>query len=364
MKFLHTADVHIGARFKGLGTRGKEQRKQLKETFKRVIDTAISEKVDVVLISGDLFDSNVQGQAEIDFVIEQFKKLESKSISVCLIGGTHDYISPNSVLKKAKFREILKNTYLLDKEKPFKKFDDLDLTVYGISLTSNKSPNSPLKNFPTNNRSKFNIGMIHGSFDTGQVDKHDWVFSSGEIEATGLDYLACGHWHSFFEIPTKNVKAIYPGSPEMIAIDQKDSGNVVIFETDKPIKKIKIGKRKYQKLVLDAAKSSLSKEILKHADPDLILDVEINGFVDIDSKQKLDEEELSEKFFRLRITDNSHVKLDQIDETKYPENLTIGKYVRIMKDKIDSAGSDEEKSVAEEALQLGVALLSGKEILK
>lgn len=383
MKFLHTADIHIGAKFSGLGAKGKEQRQQIKETFKKVIDTAISEKVDVVLISGDLFDSNVQGQSDIDFVVEQFKRLEGKGISVCIIGGTHDYVGSNSVLKKAKLNEVLKNTHLLNGNKPFAKLDGLDLTVYGISLTSSKSPKSPLKNFPSNDRSKFNVGMIHGSFDTGQVDKDDWVFTSGEIESTGLNYLACGHWHSYFEIPTKKVKSLYPGSPELIAIDQKDSGNIVIVEIEGSGKvkaeKKRVGKRRYEKLVLDADKAfkgdALKIELSKRADPDLILDVEITGMVDVEDKaqacppESREEgrrgmEELEDKFFRLRIKDNSHIKLDEIDPSKYPENVTIGKFVRSMQEKIKAAKSEDEKSIAEESLQLGVALLSGKEVLK
>jgi len=360
MKLLHTADVHIGAGFKGLGARGKEQRKQLKETFKKVIDAAMSEKVDVVLISGDLFDSNNQGQAEIDFVVDQFKKLEGKSIPVCLIGGTHDYIGPNSVLRKCVSPD---NVHLLSEEKQFAKFDDLDLTVYGVSLTSNKGRKSPLKNFPSDSRSKFNVGMVHGSFDTGQVDRDDWVFSASEIESTGLDYLACGHWHSYFEIPTKKVKAAYSGSPELIAIDQKDSGNVVMAEIgDKVrIEKLKVGKRRHEKIVLDADVDTLKKELSKKAHPDLIMDVEIRGLKNIETK--IDLADWEDKFFRIRVKDNSHVKLDEIDPSKYPENVTIGKFVRSMKERIDGS-SEEEKAVAEEALQLGVALLSGKEVLK
>ncbi len=376
MKFLHTADIHIGARFQGLGARGKEQRKQIKDTFKKVIDTAIAENVDAVLISGDLFDSNIQGQNDIDFVVEQFKRLESKDIPVCLIGGTHDFISSNSVLKKAKLNEVLKNTYLLDKYKPFIKLDNLDLTVYGVSLTSNKSPKSPLKDLPKDGKSKFSVGMVHGSFDTGQVDKDDWVFTSGEIESNGLNYLACGHWHSYFEIPTKKVKALYPGSPELIAIDQKDSGNVVIVEIDPSGKvkteKKKVGKRKYEKFVVDAEKAFkgdyLKIELSKRANPDLILDVEINGMINIEVKVqvKVQEimEELEDRFFRLRIKDNSHIKLDEIDSSKYPENVTIGKFVRAIQEKIERAENEGQKGIAEEALQLGVALLSGKEVLK
>ena len=56
LKILHTADIHLGAKFSGLGNKGASQREQLRATFKNVIATAINERVNIVLIAGDLFD--------------------------------------------------------------------------------------------------------------------------------------------------------------------------------------------------------------------------------------------------------------------------------------------------------------------
>ncbi len=371
MKLLHTADVHIGAAFKGLGEKGREQRRQIRETFRKVIETALSEKVDLVLIAGDLFDGNVQGKDDIDFVVEQLRRLGDTP--ACLIGGTHDYIGANSALKKCGFDESARNVRLLDSDRPFVRFDDLDLTVYGFSLTSNKGRRNPVKDLSAEGRSRFNVGMVHGSFDTGQVDRDDWVFTAQDIEASGLNYLACGHWHSYFDIPTKRTRALYPGSPELIAIDQKDSGNIVIVNIDQAgavrTDKRKVGRRRYEKLSLDAemafAGDNLKQELSKRADPDLIMDVEISGMVDLEGKRDLDNlvEDLEDRFFRLRIVDNSHIKLGAIDPSRYPENVTIGKFVRLMQERIASS-EGPEKATAENALELGVALLSGKEVLK
>jgi DNA repair exonuclease SbcCD nuclease subunit len=51
LKVLHTADVHLGAKFSGLGHKGASQREQLLVTFRNVVDTAINEKADIVLIA-------------------------------------------------------------------------------------------------------------------------------------------------------------------------------------------------------------------------------------------------------------------------------------------------------------------------
>ena len=103
LKILHTADIHLGAKFSGLGNKGASQREQLRTTFKNVIATAIDERVGIVLIAGDLFDANQQPQRNIDLVIEQFNLLNQNNIPVCLIPGTHDSLDSSSIYRKVDF---------------------------------------------------------------------------------------------------------------------------------------------------------------------------------------------------------------------------------------------------------------------
>ena len=88
LKILHTADIHLGAKFSGLGNKGVSQREQLRITFENVIASAINERVNIVLIAGDLFDANQQPKKNIDLVIEQFNLLNQNNI--CLL-----YTSPS-----------------------------------------------------------------------------------------------------------------------------------------------------------------------------------------------------------------------------------------------------------------------------
>ena len=60
LRLLHTADVHLGARHADLGEQAAAQRERQFAAFQASIELAIAEKVDVVLIAGDLFDSNTQ----------------------------------------------------------------------------------------------------------------------------------------------------------------------------------------------------------------------------------------------------------------------------------------------------------------
>ena len=78
VKILHTADVHLGRQFPSLRQRGKEYRKQLLQTFEHVLGLAIDEDVSLILIAGDLFDTNRVYGIVIDKVISGFGKLEER----------------------------------------------------------------------------------------------------------------------------------------------------------------------------------------------------------------------------------------------------------------------------------------------
>ncbi|TMI80892.1 MAG: hypothetical protein E6H03_07620 [Bacillati bacterium ANGP1] len=71
IRLLHTSDIHLGATFKVLGERGREQHRQVRETFARVVGLAIEERVDAVLIAGDLFDSVAAARVQAPFAAEQ-----------------------------------------------------------------------------------------------------------------------------------------------------------------------------------------------------------------------------------------------------------------------------------------------------
>ena len=94
VKFIHCADLHLDSPFKSkqqLSTSIFEDvQKSAYESFKKIVDVALKEDVDFMLIVGDLFDSeNRTLRAEI-FLKEQFKRLEKEQIFVYICHGNHD----------------------------------------------------------------------------------------------------------------------------------------------------------------------------------------------------------------------------------------------------------------------------------
>ena len=370
LKILHTADIHLGAKFPGLGNKGDSQREQLRTTFKNIIATAIDERVNIILIAGDLFNANQQPQKNIDLVIEQFNLLGSNNIPVCLIPGTHDSLDPSSIYRKVDFEGKCSNLKIFaDENISSKEYPGLDLTVYGKPNLSNRSYISPLKGLNRSTLSKFHIAMAHGSFCIPEkIAEDDHVFRLEEVKASGMDYLALGHWHRVYSCSEKP-PAWYSGPPEWIP-DQRERGAVLLVSLldsgEVKVEPRKLGLRDYDEIEIDMSEiqdlAMLKARISDGANQNLIRKVTLKGLRDaevIANPEEL-ETDLRENFFHLDVMDKSHPRSREI--TAHEERLIMNRFIRLMKEQIESS-EGEEKDTAESALQYGVALLDGKEVL-
>jgi len=370
LKILHTADIHLGTKFSGLGNKGATQREQLRATFKNVIAAAIDERVNIVLIAGDLFDANQQPQRNIDLVIEQFNLLNQNNIPICLIPGTHDSLDSSSIYKKVDFEGKCSNLKIFtDENISYKEYTGLDLTVYGKPNLSNRSYISPMKGLKPSTSSKFHIAMAHGSlYIPEKISDDDHVFRLEEVKASGMDYLALGHWHRVYRCSEKP-PAWYSGPPEWIP-DQRARGAVLLVSLsdtgEVDVKPKMLGLRDYDEVEIDMSEiqnlAKLKERISVGANQNLVKKATLRGLRNTElivNPEEL-ETELGEKFFHLSVMDKSHPQSREVTEDE--ERLIRNRFIKLMKMQIEGL-EGEEKEIAEKALQYGIALLDGKEVL-
>ena len=108
----------------------------------------------------------------------------------------------------------------------------------------------------------------------------------------------------------------------------------------------------------------LKNKITEGANPNLIRRVTLKGLRSEDMRPSLEELEaaLSDSFFHLRITDQSHPRMAELSEDAYEGQLILARFFKLMKEHIEAC-EGEDQGIAEEALQYGLALLQGKEVL-
>ena len=224
LRIIHTADVHLGARHDDLGEQAAAQRERQFAAFQATVDLALAEKVDLFLIAGDLFDSNVQPRRSVERVAAELKRLAMARIRTVIIPGTHDVYDRTSIYRAYDLKAMAGST---DR-------DDL-VTVLTPELRRSISPRSTswstaASSTPSVRRSArcrastpatdndgatWRVGLVHGSIAIpGKTDRDEVVITSDEIAASRLDYLALGHWHSTQQGRAGAVTYAYAGAPE------------------------------------------------------------------------------------------------------------------------------------------------------
>lgn len=367
LKILHTADIHLGREFPLLREKGREYRNQLLATFELIIDSAINANVSLVLIAGDLFDTNRVYGVITGRVLAAFKRLEGKGIEVCILPGTHDACNEDSIYR---FVHFPPNVTVFTPELDHKNYEDLDLTVYGKAFDTKSINKSPIQGLSLTKESKFHIGLAHCSIKIEKlVEKDAMILDRNEIANSGFDYLALGHWHSFQDFSQGSVKAFYCGSPEPVYMDQKGAGNIVLITLHEKgnikVEPIRVGSKRFDTVTVDVglvkSVEDITKIVADKADPNLILQVTLEGLssIDLNLNPKEIEDQLGDMFFALRVLDKSHPKLEEVSAENFPEETVIGKFVRLMEERIVTA-SQKDKESCQEALKLGVALLQGR----
>jgi exonuclease SbcD len=392
LRLLHTADVHLGARHTDLGERAVALRERQYAAFGAAIDLAIAEQVDLFLIAGDLFDSNVQPRRSVDRAVAQLRRLVEAKIRTVIVPGTHDVFDRASIYRAYDLPSMagaVGSDYLtvLDPDRSDVVLPALDLVVHGPCFPTKRAPHSPLRDVDAagDDRATWQIGLLHAAIAIeGKTDADDVVITTDEIAASHLDYLALGHWHSMSQGKAGSTVWAYSGAPEAVAIDQDKAGSVLLVSLEQRGRKKHVtveprvvAKTHFERLDLDAAglagQSALIEQLAARADADLVLDVRLIGVRPEHLDLDLDEVEaqLGDRFLRLRVRDRSVAPLT---EGALPSPDTVlGAFIHDLEGRIaeseaasaaapGEADGDGTANELRDALRLGRLLLGGEEV--
>jgi DNA repair protein SbcD/Mre11 len=385
LRILHTADVHLGARHADLGEQASAQRERQFGAFRASVDLAISKKVDVFLIAGDLFDSNTQPRRSVDRVAAELRRLGEARIRTVILPGTHDVYDRSSVYRAYDLPTLAGSgppddvVTVLTPDRPDVHLSSCDVVVHGRCFATKRAPHSPLRDLDVagDGRATWHVGLVHGAIAiTGRTDGDDVVVTREEIAATHLDYLALGHWHSAQAGKAGGVTYAYAGAPEPVAVDQDRAGKVMLVGLEESgdgrtvtVEEITVGRTRFEKLEIDAAElvsqPALVAELAARADPDLVFDVRLIGVRHDELDLDVDEIEaqLRGSFLKVRVRDASVVALT--DGVVPPVDTIAGAFARDVEGRIadlEAAGNRSESAEMRDVLRLGRLLLAGHDV--
>ncbi len=213
-RFVHTADVHLDSPLRTLALRDPELAQLIggatRRAFVSVVDLCLNEKVDALLIAGDLYDGEQTSMKTARFFADQLARLQAAEIPTFIIRGNHDAES-----------RITRELVLPDSAKVFGGRAEaveiaagaLDVAVHGISFAQRHAPESLLPKFRAPVEGAVNIGMLHTSLAGSSAHDLYAPCLPADLHSSGFAYWALGHIHQR-SVEAGRATIVMPGSPQ------------------------------------------------------------------------------------------------------------------------------------------------------
>ncbi len=373
IRVLHIADVHLGVPFTYLGNNAKERRDDVNNVFTHALEFARdpANRIDMVIIAGDLFDSQNPPPATVGMVKVQFRLLEQRHIPVILVPGNHDSVAyPSSIYHREEFPGATLLTSPIIKEPLTYRVHDEDVHIYGMVWKPGESV-APYDAFTAKDIPGIHIAVLHGSIteniptDAALPSPEYLPLSWQRLAQTGMHYIALGHYHNFDSF--HNNRIVYPGTPEALTLAETGERFLVVAEVSREavrLEKYPINRKTVYDLTIDLTELDAVSDVEKQLESlaqdggdQKLLRVRLQGSTpDINIEQIL-WDKFEHRFFFLDIIDRSDVLHSARVQSMADEEGVRGTFIRSLQKKIETAENEQEKSIYQLALKIGLSEL-------
>ena len=291
MKFIHIADIHFDSPFVNLTDReslGDLKRLEQRKVFKKVIEYIKENNIEMLFISGDVYEQKYIRKSTIEYINNLFKEIPNTKIFIS--PGNHDPYIKNSYYNRFKWNE---NVHIFNSK--IERIEINDIDVYGYGFDDFYCTDCGIEDLEIEDKNKTNILVIHSTIDGANIKEKQYNSISRKLlEEKGFDYVATGHIHKIDYNSYENQKIVYPGSLISLGFDEIGKHGMIVGEIEK------------EKLELEFIPLSEDDFVEKNVD-----------ITDIISK-----DELVEKINELKIANNELVKIILVGK----RNFEIDKY--------------------------------------
>lgn len=213
MKFIHVADIHLDSPLLGLerydGAPVEEVRGATRRALQNLVELAVSENVDFVLIAGDLYDGDWKDYNTGLFFLSQMMKLRDSGIRVVITTGNHDAAS-----QITKTLRIPDHCRMLSTQKPESVIlEGAGTAIHGQGFPSRSVTDNLAAHYPRAIPELFNIGVLHTCLDGREGHEPYAPCSLNELMSHGYDYWALGHVHTR-ETIHREPWIVFPGNSQ------------------------------------------------------------------------------------------------------------------------------------------------------
>ena len=356
MKIIHCADLHLDSKLESNLPKSKSDERKAEVTlaFRRMTEFAVSNGVSVIIIAGDLFDSDRIRKTTKEFVLGEIRRLPD--ITFLYLPGNHD-----RGVQLIESCDLPQNFKVFGKTWTGFEFDNVVIT--GVELTDDNCRH--IYGSLRLDIDRFNIVTLHGQL--GVECKTDAV-NRKLLSEKPIDYLALGHYHSFESGKIGKTTWCYCGCLEGRGFDEAGDKGFVLLDVAEDnsftYEFIKNSRRDIVRVECDVSGLEDTSEILKQIEeavetlkPDSMVKLILKGDVGADASidTELFKKYLEDRFWFSKISDETRLKLCAED---YVNDISLkGEFIRRV------MASDLPEALRDRVIQCGLAALSGREVL-
>ncbi|MBR4941467.1 MAG: metallophosphoesterase [Clostridia bacterium] len=258
MILVQFGDLHLDAVLSGFsGDKSRELRRQARQLLESVVELGEKSRADLILCTGDLFDSEAP---YLDSVLGAAEALGKTEIPVFIAPGNHDPFSPASPYSAVDWPRnvhVFSSAAAETVELPF-------CRVTGWANTEKRQSFRPLKNFVCGGGTLPEILLFHGEI---AEDSPYFHATPEEIAATKADYLALGHVHAGFQKTFGSTLAVMNGGVQSTKLGETGDKGAVLANVDSGEAKAALvnlpGNRSFSAELLDTGEKELLAAIRK-----------------------------------------------------------------------------------------------------
>jgi DNA repair exonuclease SbcCD nuclease subunit len=194
-RFLHAADIHLDSPMCGLerydGAPVDRIRAGTRRALERLVELAVEQHVDFVVIVGDLYDGDWRDYNTGLFLRRTLGRLAEHEIPVFIIAGNHD--AENRMTRTLSLPEGVR---MLPTDRPDTvRLDDLDVAIHGQGFATAAVTHDLSAGYPDPVRGCLNVGMLHTCVAGAEGHERYAPCTVDGLRARGYDYWALGHIH-------------------------------------------------------------------------------------------------------------------------------------------------------------------------
>ena len=361
--FLHAADFHLDSPFAGLSPeRAAERRRENRALLGRMAEYVRCSSIDLVLLSGDLFDSGSVYQE----TWEQLSRaLGDMGCPVFIAPGNHDFWSPSSPYARGSWPD---NVHVFSSARvEAVPLPELGVSVCGAAFTAPEQTMPLLEGFRAEKDGLVPLMVLHG--DLGAAASPYNPISHEQVSASGLTYLALGHIHQRSEPARLGATwCAYPGCPGGRGFDELGGKGLyqgTIDGGDVSLRFVPFAQRRYESLEVDVSDQEPAAAVEAVLPPSTERDLYRIALTGETDERGIDlsalQQQLGPRFYDLELRDRTRIREDVWARAE--EDSLRGLFLRELREKWDRASNDEERETVTRAVRFGLAALDHRDLV-